>query len=59
LDSLVEELRKIRRQIESGMVVKIEGTQSTLTNWNEFYEWAHDRYSILEDAADKWIGDDN
>ena len=56
---LVEELRMIRRSIESGVTVKIEGTETTLTTWTEFYDWAHGRYHMLEDGADKWIGDDN
>jgi hypothetical protein len=57
--SLVEELRKIRRLVEAGVVVRIEGTQTVLTTWQGFYAWAHGRYHMLEDGYDHWIGDDN
>lgn len=56
---LVEELRKIRRQVESGVVVKIEGSTTVLTSWQDFYAWAHGRYHMLEEGSDHWIGDDN
>jgi len=56
---LVEELRKIRRLVESGVTVKIEGTSTMLTTWKEFYDWAHERYHKLEEGSDLWIGDDN
>jgi len=59
LVTLVEELRKIRRLIESSVIVNIEGTEIRLTSWTEFYNWAHSRYHKLEDGSDKWIGDDN
>lgn len=59
LADLVQELRKIRRLIESGVIVKIEGTDISLTSWAEFYNWAHSRYHKLEEGSDKWIGDDN
>jgi hypothetical protein len=55
---LVEELRAIRRAVEVGVVVHIEGEQ-TLLNWQNFYQWAHGRYHMLEDGYDKWIGDDS
>jgi hypothetical protein len=55
---LVEELREIRRAVEAGVVVKIEGAQP-LRTWQEFYDWAHGRYHMLEDGYDKWIGDDS
>jgi hypothetical protein len=54
---LVEELRAIRRAVEAGVVVHIDGEQ-TLMNWQTFYAWAHGRYHMLEDGADQWIGDD-
>jgi len=57
--SLVEELRAIRRMVEAGIIVKIEGTETTLTTWQEFYTWAHGRYYLLEDSFTKWIGDDS
>ncbi len=56
---LVEELRKIRRLVEAGVTVKIEGTQTVLVTWQDFYTWAHGRYHALEDGYDRWIGDDN
>jgi len=56
---LVEELRQIRRQVEAGVKVKIEGTQTVLDTWSSFYSWAHGRYHTLEDGYDSWIGDDN
>ena len=56
--ALVEELRKIRRAIEAGAVVEIEG-EGTLRTWQEFYSWAHGRYHMLEDGCDPWIGDDS
>lgn len=59
LGPLVEELRKIRRVVESGVKVKVEGTETVLTTWQDFYNWAHGRYHMLEDGYDRWIGDDN
>ncbi|MBI5933937.1 MAG: hypothetical protein HY867_09535 [Chloroflexi bacterium] len=56
---LVEELRDIRRRIEAGVTVRIEGTDTALTDWSGFYEWAHGRYHALEDGYDRWIGDNN
>lgn len=56
---LVDELRKIRRLVEAGVMVKIEGTQTVLNTWKDFYDWAHGRYHMLEDGSDHWIGDDN
>ncbi len=58
-DVLVEELRQIRRMVEAGVKVTIEGTPTVLTTWQEFYTWAHGRYHALEDGADHWIGDDD
>jgi hypothetical protein len=57
--SLVHQLRQIRRLVESGVRVKIEGTSTVLTSWTNFYSWAHGRYHMLEDGYDSWIGDDN
>ena len=56
LSVLVEELRDIRRAVETGIEVEVEG--KTLKDFDQFYSWAHGRYHILEDGADKWIGDD-
>jgi hypothetical protein len=57
-DALVEELRELRRAVEAGVAVTVEG-DGLLQNWQEFYQWAHGRYHMLEDGADKWIGDDS
>ncbi|MFN0109255.1 MAG: hypothetical protein ACKVZH_10420 [Blastocatellia bacterium] len=57
--TLVEELRMIRRLVETGVKVKVEGTQTVLDTWQNFYAWAHGRYHALEDGYDSWIGDDN
>ncbi len=54
---LVEELREIRRAVETGVAVVIEGEQP-LHSWQDFYTWAHGRYHMLEDGYDKWIGND-
>ena len=54
--AVVEELRDIRRAVEAGVVIQVEDKK--LKTWNEFYNWAHRRYHMLEDGADKWIGDD-
>ncbi len=54
---LVEELREIRRAVEAGVVVHVEGGP-TLRSWQDFYTWAHGRYHMLEDGYDHWIGDD-
>jgi hypothetical protein len=54
--SLVAGLRSIRRAVESGVVVDVEGRK--LDSWNDFYTWAHERYRSLEDGHDAWIGDD-
>lgn len=55
---LVEELRELRRAIEAGVAVTIEG-EGLLRSWQSFYQWAHGRYHMLEDGYDKWIGDDS
>lgn len=55
---LVNELRKIRRTVEAGVLVQVEDGK-TLQSWQEFYAWAHGRYHMLEDGYDSWIGDDN
>lgn len=57
--SLVEELREIRRAVEAGIVVTVEGAAGPLRTWQEFYDWAHGRYHMLEDGYDKWIGNDD
>ena len=50
--TLVTKLRKIRRLVEAGVKVKIEGTQTVLNTWQSFYNWAHGRYHMLEDGYD-------
>lgn len=54
---LVEDLREIRRAVEAGVVVKVEGAEE-LRTWQGFYDWAHGRYHALEDGYDRWMGDD-
>lgn len=56
--ALVEERRQIRRLVEAGVTVKVEGTPTVLGSWQSFYAWAHGRYHALEDGYDRWIGDD-
>lgn len=55
--TLVEELREIRRAVEAGVVIQVEGGPK-MRSWQGFYEWAHGRYHMLEDGYDNWIGDD-
>lgn len=55
--SLVQELREMRRAVEAGVALEIEG-EPQLRTWQGFYEWAHGRYHMLEDGYDQWIGDD-
>jgi hypothetical protein len=52
---LVEELREIRRAVEAGVVIHIDGGEP-LNSWQSFYNWAHGRYYLLEEGADEWIG---
>lgn len=47
----------IRRLVEAGVKVKIEGTETILTTWQSFYDWAHGRDHMLEYGYDSWIGD--
>lgn len=53
---VVEALREIRRAIEAGVEIEVDG--KTLKTWNEWYSWAHSRYHLLEESSDRWIGDD-
>ena len=53
---VVEALREIRRAVEAGVEIKVEG--KILKTWNDWYSWAHARYGLLEEGSDKWIGDD-
>ena len=55
---LVEALREIRRAVEAGVVVRIEGGPD-LSTWQGFYDWAHKRFYKLEEGSDAWIGDDS
>jgi hypothetical protein len=54
---LVEELRGMRRAVEMGVGLQIEGKK--IQGAGGFYSWAHGRYSLLEEGYDSWIGDDN
>jgi hypothetical protein len=53
----VEALRELRRAVEAGVALQVEGGPD-LRTWQEFYAWAHGRYHMLEDGYDPWIGDD-
>jgi len=53
---LVAELRHLRRAVEAGVTLEVEGRR--LGSWGAFYAWAHGRYAALEDGYDEWIGDD-
>lgn len=53
---LVGVLRGVRRAIEADVVVEIEGKK--LKRVGSFLTWAHQRYHMLEDGYDSWIGDD-
>jgi hypothetical protein len=57
-NSLVEELREIRRAAEAGVVISV-GADKPIKDWQSFYSWAHQRYPLLEEGADRWIGGDN
>lgn len=57
-DRLVAELREIRRAVEAGAMVKVEGGPA-MRSWQGFYDWAHGRYHALEDGYDGWIGNDS
>jgi hypothetical protein len=54
---LVERLRELRRTIEAGEVVQIAGGP-TLLSVLDFHTWAYQRYKLLEEGYDSWIGDD-
>ena len=54
---LVEELRELRRAIEAEVVIEIEGRN--LKRVGSFLTWAHERYHLLEEGYDSWIGDDS
>jgi hypothetical protein len=54
---LVEELREIRRAVEAGVQVRVEGGPRLVTPGG-FYTWAHGRYHALEDGVDQWMLDD-
>jgi hypothetical protein len=56
--TLVEELREIRRAVEAEVKIHIEGADTVLVSWQDFYTWAHGRFHMLEDGYDSWIGDD-
>ena len=56
--TLVEELRKIRRILETGEVVQIAGGP-TLHSVLDFHTWAYSRYKLLEEGWDSWIGNDD
>jgi hypothetical protein len=55
---LVERLRKVRRSIEAGNSVQIADGPN-LVSVLDFHAWAYERYKLLEEGYDSWIGDDN
>ncbi|MBP6471581.1 MAG: hypothetical protein KBE23_17130 [Chloroflexi bacterium] len=55
--TLVEKLRGARRAVEAGVVVTIDGHK--FKNFGSFYSWVYERYHMLEDGYDSWVGDDN
>lgn len=54
---LVARLREIRRAIEAGSGVQIAGGP-TLRSVLDFHAWAYERYRLLEEGYDAWIGVD-
>jgi hypothetical protein len=55
---VVDYLREVRRAVEMGVVVAVDGRE--LTTFDTFYSWAHGRYYALEDDTHSaWIGDDS
>jgi hypothetical protein len=54
---LVEGLREIRRAIEAGVVIEIDGKK--IKSVGSFLIWAHNQYYMLEEGYDSWYGDDN
>ena len=54
---LVARLRELRRAIEAGEGVQIAGGP-TLLSVLDFHTWAYERYKLLEEGYDSWIGDD-
>lgn len=55
--SLVERLRELRRAIEAGEVVQIAGRTGAGVG-ARLPQWAYQRYKLLEEGYDSWIGDD-
>ena len=56
LGSLVENLREVRRAIEAQVFIEIDNRQ--LHNVGSFLKWVDERYHMLEDGYDSWVGDD-
>lgn len=56
-NALVEGLRELRRAIDAGGVVEVDGR--AFKDSGSFYNWAHGRYHALEDGCDKWILSDD
>lgn len=55
--ALVESLREVRRAIEAGDAVQVAGGPK-LVSVLDFHLWAYERYKLLEEGYDSWIGDD-
>jgi hypothetical protein len=54
--ALVASLREIRRMIEMDIDVAMDGR--IFKEVGSFLTWAHQRYPMLEEGYDSWIGDD-
>jgi hypothetical protein len=55
--SLVERPRELRRAIEAGQVVQLAGGPA-IRSVLDFHAWAYERYKLLDEGYDSWIGDD-
>jgi len=51
----VAQLRDIRRAIDGGVTLKIDG--QTFKSSGFFYTWAHQRYHTLEEISNEWMMD--
>ncbi|MGB5058396.1 MAG: hypothetical protein WBO48_06875 [Candidatus Promineifilaceae bacterium] len=54
--TLVEKLRGARRAVEAGVVVTID--DRPFQQFSSFYSWVDERYHMLEDGYDSWVGND-
>lgn len=52
-DGMVSSLSDLRRAIDAGVLVLIDG--NSFDDSSKFYNWVHKRWHLLEECADKWI----